>query len=133
MIQQTMRNTAERKKRKQPTELSDTAIEGFLRDAFEANYARLRYETGHALSLELKEAAWQQIHLYWQRLHNLARRVTETEVRLVLPNQKTPNGRTFGIEGVVDIVQEDGRTVMYDLKPTMPTSFEPICPIMHNS
>lgn len=96
--------------------MSGTAIEGFLRDAFEANYARLRYETGHALSLELKEAAWQQIHLYWHRLHDLARRVTETEVRLVLPNQKTPKGRTFGIEGVVDIVQEEGRTVMCDLK-----------------
>ena len=100
-----MRNTSERKKRKQPTELSDTAIEGFLRDAFEANYARLRYETGHALSLELKEAAWQQIHLYWQRLHDLARRVTETEVRLVLPNQKTPNGRTFGIEVALMLIE----------------------------
>jgi hypothetical protein len=42
--------------------------------------------------------------------------LTDTEVRLNLPNQRTPRGRKFNIEGVVDIVRAEGRTVMYDLK-----------------
>jgi len=37
-------------------------------------------------------------------------------VRLNLPEQISPRGRKFGIEGVVDIVRENDRTVMYDIK-----------------
>ena len=37
-------------------------------------------------------------------------------MRLNLPQQKTPKGCTFSIEGVVDIVREDDRVVMYDIK-----------------
>lgn len=99
-----------------PSPLSDTEVEVFLREAFESNYDRLRLETGYSLPAELKAAAWEQVLLYWRRLAELARRVTETEVRLTLPDQRTPKGRRFGIEGVVDIVRKDGRTVMYDLK-----------------
>jgi hypothetical protein len=58
-----------------------------------------------------------QVQQYWRRLESLARQVTDTEVRLQLPAQKTPEGRSFGIEGIVDIVREDdGRTTMYDIK-----------------
>lgn len=99
-----------------PQPLDDAAVEAFLLEAFEANYERLRLETGHTLPSDLKTAAWEQVLLYWRRLADLARRVTETEVRLTLPDQRTPKGRRFAIEGVVDIVREDGRTVMYDLK-----------------
>jgi hypothetical protein len=42
--------------------------------------------------------------------------VTDTEVRLSLPNQKTPDGRNYAIEGVVDILRDNERTVMYDIK-----------------
>jgi hypothetical protein len=42
--------------------------------------------------------------------------VTDTEVPLVLPNQKAPKGRHYNIEDVVDILRELGRTVMYDIK-----------------
>ena len=99
-----------------PNPLGDAEVEAFLREAFEANYERLRLETGHTLPVDLKATAWEQVLLYWRRLAELARRVTETEVRLTLPDQRTPKRRRFGIEGVVDIVREDGRTVMYDLK-----------------
>jgi PD-(D/E)XK nuclease superfamily len=53
---------------------------------------------------------------YWQKLRDVAMRVTDTEVRLTLPEQRTPRGRNYTIEGVVDIVREDERTVMYDIK-----------------
>jgi hypothetical protein len=91
-------------------------VEQTIREAFEANYEQLRAESGHALSPDVREAALQEVLLYWRKLHELAEKITETEVRLNLPNQKTPNGRKFGIEGVVDIVREHDRTTMYDIK-----------------
>lgn len=42
--------------------------------------------------------------------------MTDTEVKLTPPDRITPVGRAFTIEGVVDIVQEQGRTVMYDIE-----------------
>jgi hypothetical protein len=53
---------------------------------------------------------------YWQKLKHVAEKVTDTEVRLVLPHQQTPQNRRFNIEGVVDILRDEGRTIMYDIK-----------------
>src|ERR1700730_17227223 len=91
-------------------------IEVFLRETFAKNSERIRFESGHALAPETKEAALDQVLLYWRRLRNVAEKITSTEVRLHLPNQTTPKGRKFNIEGVVDIVQEGEKTIMYDLK-----------------
>ena len=87
-----------------------------LAELFERNYDALRLEGGHQLAPEPKNAALQQVLLYWRKLKTLAEKVTETEVRLTLPKQTTKQGRTFGIEGVVDIVREADRVTMYDLK-----------------
>ncbi|MCR4415687.1 MAG: porin, partial [Thermoguttaceae bacterium] len=38
------------------------------------------------------------------QLYLITERVTDTEVRLSLPQQRTPKGRVFAIEGIVDIV-----------------------------
>lgn len=95
---------------------TDAPIEEVLRRFFEENYELLRMEDGRSLSPEAREAAWQQVRLYWLKLHEVATRVTDTEVKLTLPGQTTPKGRKFGIEGVVDIVREEGRTTMYDIK-----------------
>jgi hypothetical protein len=54
--------------------------------------------------------------LYWRKLRSVAENVTDTEVRLSLPGQETPQGRDFTIEGVVDILRENERTIMYDIK-----------------
>lgn len=91
-------------------------MEGFIRDAFEENFERLRQETGRSITPNVKEAALQQVRLYWQKLRPLAEKVTETEVRLTLPEQRSPKERRFTMEGVVDIVQEDDKTTMYDVK-----------------
>lgn len=91
-------------------------VEEHIRKVFERNYQRLRLESGHALSPEIKETALQQVLLYWRRLRDLASAITDTEVRLYLPNQTSKKKKRFGIEGIVDIVREEGRTVMYDLK-----------------
>jgi len=91
-------------------------IESRIREFFEQNYEMLRLEGGHALSPEFKAAALEQVLMYWQRLRDVAEKVTDTEVLLNLPKLLTPKGREFGIEGVVDIVRENDRTVMYDVK-----------------
>lgn len=91
-------------------------IEQRIYEFFEENFEALKQEIGHSLSPEVKELALHQVIMYWRKLHQVAERITDTEVRLSLPQQKTPKGRTFGIEGVVDIVREDDRVVMYDIK-----------------
>jgi len=84
---------------------------------FEHNAEELEAEGTHALSPWIREVARAQVQLYWERLRDIALQVTDTEVHLQLPTQKSPRGRTFGIEGIVDIVREaDGRTTMYDVK-----------------
>ena len=91
-------------------------MEDKLKDFFEANYQRLREEGGHALPEYAKEEAWRHVLWYWRRLRELAENVTETEVRLSLPNKKPPAGRPFSIDGVVDIVREGETAKMYDVK-----------------
>ena len=81
------------------------ANEQFLRDAFEANFERLREESGRVVTPDVKRAAFEQVLLYWRRLRTLAEQVTETEVHLVLPDQRSPEGRRYTLEGVVDIVR----------------------------
>jgi len=91
-------------------------IEQRLNDFFEENLAALALESGHSLTPEVKDTARQQVRMYWRKLRDIAERITDTEVRLNLPQQTSPAGRTFAIEGVVDIVREDERVVMYDIK-----------------
>jgi hypothetical protein len=97
-------------------ETPTTDDERFLMEAFEANFERLREESGRSLAPFVKESARQQVLLYYRRLHELAAQVEETEVRLVLPEQTSPAGRQYTLEGVVDIVEDGDSTVMYDIK-----------------
>jgi hypothetical protein len=94
----------------------DAGMEQRIRDFFDENFETLQMEGGHSLSPEVKETALRQVLMYWRKLSEIATKVTDTEVKLALPEQTTPAGRPFGIEGVVDIVREGGRTVMYDVK-----------------
>lgn len=91
-------------------------IEQFINEAFDQNYESLCAETSRTLSPAGREAARRQVLLYWRKLRHIAERVTDTEVRLTLPNQKSPAGRQYSIHGVVDIVRDEGRVVMYDIK-----------------
>lgn len=91
-------------------------IEQRLNEFFEENLAALALESGHSLSPEVRETARQQVLMYWRKLRAIAECITDTEVRLSLPQQRSPKGRTFTIEGVVDVVRADDRTVMYDIK-----------------
>lgn len=91
-------------------------MEAFIRNSFEQNYEELRLDSGHAIAPDVKLTALNQVLLYWRMLNEIAQNVTDTEVRLNLPNQKTPDGRSYAIEGVVDILRNNERTVMYDIK-----------------
>jgi hypothetical protein len=94
----------------------DAEIQAFIRDMFEENYELLRLEGAGGLSPDAKETALQQVLLYWRKMREVAESITDTEVKLSLPGQETLEGRGFTIQGVVDIVREKGRTIMYDIK-----------------
>ena len=88
-----------------------------IREFFETNYRQILAAGGaHVLTPRALEQARQQVEHYWKKMRDIATSVTETEVRLQLPNQKTPKGRSFVIEGVVDLVREADRIRMYDIK-----------------
>ena len=88
----------------------------FIEEVFEENFDIIRSESGHSITPRFKKQALQQIKLYWQKMQKVAENVTETEVLLTLPLQKTPAGRVYTLQGVVDLVNEDGHNRMYDLK-----------------
>lgn len=96
--------------------MTEKEIEERLREFFEENYELLRLEGGHALTGDAKENAFNQVLHYWRKLKEIAKKVTDTEVKLTLPEQTTPKGRKFSIEGIVDIVREENETWMYDVK-----------------
>jgi hypothetical protein len=87
-----------------------------IKEALELNYERLRLEGGHALTEDFKRLALQMVTLYWKKMPDVAENITDTEVKLSLPGRKTPEGRKFSIEGVVDIIREQDETWMYDIK-----------------
>ena len=91
-------------------------IEAFIRQVFEQNYEELRLDSGHAVTPDVKQTALNQVLLYWRFHGDIANNVTDTEVRLSLPSQETPRGRDYTIEGIVDILRDNDRTVMYDIK-----------------
>ena len=91
-------------------------IEDFILQAFEENFEALHLESGHTIAPDTKATALNQVLLYWRKLRDVAVRITDTEVHLSLPQQATPAGREYTIEGVVDIVREDERVIMYDIK-----------------
>ena len=96
--------------------MTDLEIEQEIGRLFEENYELMRLEGGHALSADTKIQALLQVLFYWRKMRDVAENVTDTEVKLNLPEQLTPQGRKYGIEGVVDIIRENDRTVMYDIK-----------------
>lgn len=96
--------------------MSDVEIIKLIIEDFERNYSLMEYETGRALSPPLKKSALLQVILYWYRMKDVAEKVTETEVRLVLPLQVTPQNRKYNMEGVVDLISTEDGTFMYDIK-----------------
>jgi len=95
---------------------NEEEMKEFIRAAYEQNFELLRLESGIALSPEVKQAGLQQVLFYWQKMREVALNVTDTEIRLSLPGCESPRERMFGIEGVVDIVREGGKTIIYDIK-----------------
>lgn len=92
-------------------------IEERLREIFEENFEFIRAEGGHSITDFIKEEAYLQVLCYFQKNLAIIDRITDAEVKLTLPGQKTPqNRRNYAIEGVVDIIQEKDEVWMYDLK-----------------
>jgi len=94
----------------------DREVEARIDEFLDQNLAELQADRGHALAPQVRETARKQVKLYWRRLRDIAKKVTDTEVRLGLTGEATPAGRPFAIEGIVDIVRDERRTVLYDVK-----------------
>jgi hypothetical protein len=61
-------------------------------------------------------------------MKDVALSVTQTEVKLSLPNQQTAHRTTFTIEGVVDIIRDNDRLVMWTKRlPKLSSSKERTC------
>lgn len=88
-----------------------------LRELFEDNFEELKFETGRSITSNMKEYAWQQVKLYYEKLGEVAKNITETDVKLILPEQVTPKGRKYTIEGNVNIGREKDKITMYHIKP----------------
>ena len=93
-------------------------MEEFIIETYNSNYERLRLEGGHALSPEVKRQGLLQVIMYFKKLREIAESVTETEIKLTLPEQVSPEGNKFTIEGIVDIIRDidNNLTTMYDIK-----------------
>ena len=100
--------------------MTDEEIERRIAAMFDANYEQLKLDGGSSMTRESLDIARMQVIMYWRKLRDVAHNVAKTEVKLTLPEQSTPDGRRFTIEGVVDIVQSGERTVMYDIKTHSP-------------
>lgn len=96
--------------------MTDVEIEQEIYRLFAENYELMRLDGGHALSADVKQAALFQVLFYWKKMREVVENVTDTEVRLNLPEKLTPQGRKYGIEGIVDIIRENDLTIMYDIK-----------------
>lgn len=96
--------------------MNEVEINKLIEEMFEENYQIEQVTSGSLLTDDIKQLALLQVKLYYKRLKEIAEKVTHTEVKLTLPDQKTRAGRNFTIEGVVDIVKEDDDTWMYDIK-----------------
>jgi hypothetical protein len=91
-------------------------IDILIEQMFEENYQIEQVTSGSFLTEDIRQLALLQVKMYYKKLKEIADNVTHTEVKLTLPDQKTESGRTFTIEGVVDIVKEADDTWMYDIK-----------------
>jgi hypothetical protein len=100
--------------------MTDEEIEAKIEEFFHRNYEMLRAEGGRPLTGHMRQRALNQAKQYYAKNKELVHKVTETEVKLTLPEQRTPAGRRFSIEGVVDIVREDTEVKMYDIKTHAP-------------
>lgn len=96
--------------------MTDEEIELKIQEIFAQNYELLKLEGGHSLTEATQKDAYNQVLFYYRKLKDVATKVTDTEVKLTLPDQKTPEGRSFTIEGIVDIVREEDEVWMYDIK-----------------
>ena len=94
----------------------------FIRSRMDENIRSLLSESGQRVNPSVKLAAERQALAYWITMQSIAEKVTETEVKLALPECVSPAGRRFTIEGVVDIIRDEDGLEIFDIK-SMPASY----------
>ena len=102
--------------------MNNQEIIEFIRARMDKNIQALLSESGQRINPSVKIAAERQALAYWITMQSVAEKVTETEVKLALPECISPAGRRFTIEGVVDIIRDDAGLEIFDIK-SMPASY----------
>ncbi|SMG22015.1 PD-(D/E)XK nuclease family protein [Fibrobacter sp. UWB13] len=101
--------------------MNQSEFEKKLREMFEDNFRFLRENAGHTINDYMKELAFKQVLCYYRKNKKIIEQITRAEVKLSLPEQKTPKDKIpYTIEGIVDIVREGEQTWLYDLKTHEP-------------
>ncbi len=91
-------------------------LESLARERYEENYQRLKFDGGRALSPHIQRVGLAQVIMYIKKLLYIAETVTDTEVKLILPNKETKKGNKYSIVGVIDIIREQDSVTLYDIK-----------------
>lgn len=91
-------------------------LESLAKEFYQENYERLKFDGGHALNYQTQKTGLMQVIMYLHKSLHIAQSVTDTEVKLILPNEKLPDGSKYSIVGVIDIVKEKDSVTLYDIK-----------------
>lgn len=91
-------------------------MEDYIKEKTKENFQLIRLEGGHTITQESMENAKVLVLNYWRKLKSVIEKVTQAEVPLILPEQVTPEGRKFTLQGVVDVVTDESGTWIYDIK-----------------
>ncbi|MCF0216662.1 MAG: PD-(D/E)XK nuclease family protein [Fibrobacteraceae bacterium] len=97
--------------------LTEKEIASKIDEYFEDNYQFLKQSGGHTIDRGMLKKALNQVRCYYKKNRELMDRITDSEIKLTLPQQITPQEKIpYSIEGVVDIVEEGEKVLLYDLK-----------------
>lgn len=91
-------------------------LEILVKEWYEENYERLKFDGGRALTPKIQQQGLAQVVMYIKKLIHIAETVTDTEVKLILSNQESPNGNKYSIVGVIDIIRDHDKLTLYDIK-----------------
>ena len=66
-------------------------VEAKVREIFEENFEFIKAEGGHSITEFIKEEAFNQVLYYFRKNIELITKISHAEVKLTLPEQKSPN------------------------------------------
>lgn len=96
--------------------VDESILEEKLKEFFEANFQNLKETSGHTIDSRMKEMAYNQVLCYVKKNLDLIKTSSCSEVKLSLPEQKTPLKKyPYTLEGKIDLVRQNDKNCLYDI------------------